>query len=127
MLGTGQQRARSPLTETPADRVAHDREPRAVVEDGLDMHLGDDVRDTGQHVVRAEHGSGALEGLREPGAVAGGLADGVRDQRGRLRHVEPQTAGAAGAGQLGGSEEQQPVTLRGSQSHGADTSSLRSG
>ncbi|GHG91852.1 hypothetical protein GCM10018780_12810 [Streptomyces lanatus] len=27
VLGTRQQRARSPLTETPADRVAHDREP----------------------------------------------------------------------------------------------------
>ena len=47
-----------------------------------------------------------------PAPVPGRLADGVGDERGRLRHVEPQPAGAPGPGQLGRGEDQQPVLFR---------------
>ena len=80
---------------------ATDDQPGAVVEDGLDPHLGDDVGHAGQDVVGAEHGAPGGDRLGEPAAVAGGLADGVGDERGGLRHVEPQAAGPSGAGQLG--------------------------
>lgn len=120
VLGPRQQRTRAPVREPAAtDGVGHDRQSRAVVEDGLDMHLGDDVRHARQHVVRPEHGPGTLDRLGEAGAVAGGLADGVRDECGRLGHVQPEPSGPARPGQFGGSEEQQPVTFRRGQSHDA--------
>ncbi len=81
------------------------------------MDLGDDVGDAREDVVGAEDGAGALDGLGQPPAVAGRLADRVRDERGGLRHVESQAARLAGAGQFGGREEQQPVAFRGGQSH----------
>lgn len=113
-----QQRPGGVVAEPAAsDGIGDDREAGAVVEDGLHVHLGDHVGDAGQDVVRAEHGPGTLDGLREARSVAGGLAHGVRDQRGRLRHVQPEPAGPSGAGQLGRPEQQQPVTFRGGQSH----------
>ena len=85
-----------------ADRVVHDDEPAAVVEDGLHRDLGDDVRHAGQDVVRTQHRPPGGERLGVAGAVPGRLADGVGDEGDRLGDVEPQPPGAAGAGQLGG-------------------------
>ncbi len=81
------------------------------------MDLGDDIGDPGQHIVRAQYPARGLDRLGEPAPVAGRLADGVRDQGGGLGDVELQSAGPAGPGQLGGAEEQQPVTFGRRQSH----------
>ena len=55
------------VAEVPApDRVGDDDQPRAVVEHRLDGDLGDDVRDAGQHVVRAEDGAAGGERLVVP-------------------------------------------------------------
>ncbi len=88
------------------------------------MHLGHDVRHPGQHIARTEHRARRLDRLRQPPAVPGGLADRVGDQRGGFGDIEPQAAGPAGPRQLGGAEEQQPVALRGGQSHVWNTSCL---
>ncbi|CAM5458224.1 hypothetical protein STANM309S_05795 [Streptomyces tanashiensis] len=79
MVLSRQQDSGGVRTEPPApDGGRDDRQARAVVEDGLHVHLGDHVRDAGQDVVRAEHAPGALDGLREARSVAGRLAHGVR-------------------------------------------------
>lgn len=86
--------------------------------------FGDHVGDAGEDVVGAEDRSGGLDRLGESPAVAGRLAYGVRDERGRLGDMEPPAPGPAGAGELGGAEERQRVTFRGGQSHVRNTSCL---
>ena len=66
----------------------------------------------------AEHRRARRGRLRQPGPVAGRLADRVGDERGRLGHVEAQAAGSPGAGQFGRREDQQPVAIRRCQAHG---------
>jgi hypothetical protein len=94
-----------------ADRVGDHREPGAVLEDRLDLHLGDDLGDARQHVRGAEHAAPGLDRVGEPRPVPGRLAHGVGDQRDRFGDVQPQPAGPAGARELGGGEDQQPVPL----------------
>ncbi len=80
-----------------ADRVGHDDEPCAVVEHRLDLDVVQDVGDAGQHVVRAEHGTGPISmRLLVPPPVAGRLGHGVGDERRGLGDVEPETARASG-------------------------------
>ncbi len=126
---TGQGAAGGVLAERAgaAERVVDHGQAGSVVEDRLDLDHGDHVRHAGQHVVGGEHGAARLDGLGEAPAVAGGLADGVGDERGRLGDVEPHASGAAGAGQLGCREDQQPVPLGGGQSHGSSLAVARRG
>ncbi|GHG04579.1 hypothetical protein GCM10018791_15920 [Streptomyces zaomyceticus] len=74
--------------------------------------------------VGAEDRTGGLDRLGESLAIAGRLADRVRDERGRLGDMEPHAPGPAGAGEVGGAEEQPPVAFRGGQSHVRNTSCL---
>lgn len=100
-----------------AERIADHGQPGPVVEDRLDVDLGDHIRDAGQDVIGPEGLARGGDGLREACAVTGCLARRVGDERGRLGHVQAETAGASGAGQFGGTEQQQPVALRRGQPH----------
>ena len=52
-----------------------------------------------------------------PLAVACGFGHRVGDERGRLRHVEPETTRASSARELGDGEQQEPISLRRCQLH----------
>jgi len=55
LVGRHEHRAWSRVTERPTpDRVVHGHEPRAIVEDGLDVDDVEQVRHARQHVVRPE-------------------------------------------------------------------------
>lgn len=114
----GQYGPGSQVTRTaPAERIGDDGEPGAVLEDCLDLDLGDHVRDPGQKIVGGQDGSAVLDRHGQPMPVTGRLAHRVRDQRGRLGDVETEPPCAAGAGQFRRGEQQQPVPLRGRQGH----------
>ena len=77
----------------------------------------DDVGHTRQHIVDRQHRGPGGRRLHQPRPVARGLADGVGDQRGRLRHVEPQPTCPARPGQFGGREDEQPIPIGRRQAH----------
>src|SRR4051794_743996 len=101
--------------------LQHD-EPRAVGEGGLDLDARQQVGDAVEHVVLGHDAVAPGDGLGVGEAVAGGLADLVGDERGRLGLRQREPAGAAAARELGGQEEQEPVLLAGQQAHGAELS-----
>ncbi|AJC53054.1 hypothetical protein GZL_00448 [Streptomyces sp. 769] len=81
------------------------------------MHLGHHIRHPRQHILRTQRTPRRLNGLSEATPVPRRLADCVRDQRGRLGNVQLQAASPTRPRQLGRTEQQQPVALRGGQSH----------
>ena len=83
---TGQVRAGGTVAQVTApDRVGHDDEAGPVVEHGFDLDLAHDVGDAGEDVVGTQHLLPGCECVRMSGPVPGRLADGVRDDRHRLR------------------------------------------
>ena len=113
-------RPRSIGTETAAttERVAHHDHARAIIEHGLDLDLANDVDDPRQDVVGREHTRSCGCGLHQPSTIARRLADGVGDQRCRLRHVQPQAACPSGTSQFGRGEYEQPIALGWCEAHG---------
>src|SRR5688572_14787208 len=87
-----------------ADRVMQHDQAAAVAEQRLDLDAVHQLRHAVGDVVRAERPVAGGLGRRIGGAVARRLADGVGDHGDRLRLPEPQPAGVAPAGELGGEE-----------------------
>ena len=85
--------ARSPCVER--DGVVHGDQLGAVGEGALDLHLGDELGDAGQHLRPAEHPPAQVHQLGHAPAVADELEELRGDERHRLRVVQPQAAGQA--------------------------------
>ena len=83
------------------NRPAHRDELGAILEHALDLHLVDQLRHAGQHLVVAENRAAELHQLRHRmPAVANQLEDHAGDQRHRLRVVQAQAARQAPLGEL---------------------------
>ncbi len=129
--------ARGPARATPApaspvrgrsggaERVVQHEQPAAVGEQRLDLDPAHEAGHAVEHVGGPERAVPGGLRLRVGAPVARGLAHLVGDQGGGLGLVEPQSAGAPLARQLGGEEQQQAVLLAREEAHGRGSLSRR--
>jgi len=110
-----------------ADRVVDGHQLRAVREGRLDLHLGQQGGDPGQHVVRRQHLATGLHQVGHGAAVASGLQHERAQHRDRLGVVEAQSATTPSPGQLGGVGDHQALLLVRGQQHRAPRAIRRSG
>ena len=75
--------------------MVHRHELGAIGEGALHLHLGDDLRDAGQHLRAAQHCAPEVHQLGDAAAVANELEELRRDERHGLGVVEPKAAGQA--------------------------------